>query len=187
MSECESPLVSTLHIRQNRLQCFHIFVRFSHSFLSWQLCAPLFKEMDFNLSWVMNSSENLMRAADFHLKKLIDSDVQFFVCFQVVSKRPELHPDPQPNDPNLPLLPHAVCYLVLRWVLVVLSFSFSFKTTAFILLTHMCHLCGAWRCLLCFTQCWLGWLEAGAGNIRRLICSQFWKSSLKDLDSWERK
>lgn len=136
MSECESPLVSTLHIRQNRLQCFHIFVRFSHSFLSWQLCAPLFKEMDFNLSWVMNSSENLMRAADFHLKKLIDSDVQFFVCFQVVSKRPELHPEPQPNDPNLPLLPHAVCYLVLHWVLVVLSFSFSFKTTAFILLTH---------------------------------------------------
>ena len=108
-SERESSVTPTLHIRQNRPQGFQGFAHFFHSLLSWRLSPHPFKAMDLNLLWVMNSSENLMRAVEPLLKKCTDSDTRICRSCPAVSKHPEPHPQSQPNNPNLPLLlPHKV-------------------------------------------------------------------------------
>lgn len=72
-------------------------------------CPQPFKAMDLNLWWVMNSSENLKRAAEPLLKKCTNSDTWFCGSCSVVSTCPEPHPLFQLNNPSLALLhPHRV-------------------------------------------------------------------------------
>lgn len=92
------------------------------------LCCPgdclltPFKATDLNLLWVMNSSENLMRAEEPLLKKCIDSDTRFCGSCPVVSTCPEPHLLSQPSNPSLnsPLSPQSC--LLLHWVPTALSF-----------------------------------------------------------------
>lgn len=105
------------------------------------LCCPgnclltPFKATDLNLLWVMNSSENLMRAEEPLLKKCIDSDTRFCGSCPAVSTCPEPHLLSQRSNPSLTLLcPHRVACSFTGFPQ---HFLFSSKQQYFILLTHV--------------------------------------------------
>lgn len=105
---------------------------------------PLKCQIDPNLSWVVNPSENLRRARDPLLKKCTDAYTQFCTCLQVGGGCPEPRPQAQADNlsslllPNVPLtLPHrASCFFT--------GFpqQFLFSSKQHLFCSHVCHLGG---------------------------------------------